>query len=648
MEPYAGKANKIVEQNWTNIGTSLYDSINAALSDRSLLDENLDYWNDLYEMVTPPRNDPWPNASNVFVPIVKEQLETLLARLAAVVFANRLFLVNGKTKEAAATQHEVERYYNAESERHGWVEWLYQALHLSLRDGTSVMAVTWKKQVSKRKVVVPVPELDENGAPVLGKDGKPKQTTEVQEIEVEDYNDVSLEPVELGDFIIIPAWQINIEEAAAVAWKRYIAQPELMEMVKGGVLDEKSVEYAMNFVTYGESELARDPQGINTYQAGGKIQVGAEEGTMNPADVEGSPMRMRGPLRIWQVHSRQYDMDGDGIADENVFWVHADSQTLLGWQPYAYFHGRRPFVSLAPMSRPNRFYGFGVPEILRTVQEEANAVHNQRNDQIDLRTSPPLYYREGMKLDNEQGRWGPGAMMAVNEPTDVGVLPIPDVNPSSWTEESLLMQYANKLTGLDSMMGGGRRSAKEAQAIQQSAGVRIDLMANRVRDWLKKIFWQIHHLKLQYGPEEMDTTVQVAGRPERLSLPKAVLAQDYALDIAGAGGPLDRENRRQEMMLLYSMLMQNPLVAGNLIRVWAITQMILEDFNRPDVPNLIGTRDEAEQQMKAQSEAAEKAHQEEVQLQVLAHTKNPKPSDGAPPPQQPQMPQAPSPGGPPQ
>lgn len=210
------------------------------------------------------------------------------------------------------------------------------------------------------------------------------------------------------------------------------------------------------------------------------------------------------------------------------------------------------------------------------------------------------------------------------------------------------MQYAAKLTGLDTMMTPGRRSAKEAQAIQQSAGVRIDLMANRVRDWLKKVFWQIHHLKLQYGPDEMDTTVQVAGRPERLTLPKAVLARDYSLDIAGAGGPLDRENRRQEMMLLYSMLMQNPLVAGNLIRVWAITQMILEDFNRPDVPNLIGTRDEAQQQMQAQQQAAEKQHQEEVQLQLITHSKNAG-TNGKPqqPPQQPQMPMAPHPGGPP-
>src|ERR1035438_6375113 len=99
---------------WTGMGVSIYSGIVSSLADRSDFDTLLDYYNDLYEMNVSPTNLPWPNAPSVVVPLVRTQLETVVSRLVSAVFVPRLYVVNGNTKDAAGTQHEVERFYNAD------------------------------------------------------------------------------------------------------------------------------------------------------------------------------------------------------------------------------------------------------------------------------------------------------------------------------------------------------------------------------------------------------------------------------------------------------------------------------------------------------------------------------------------------------
>jgi hypothetical protein len=170
------------------------------------------------------------------------------------------------------------------------------------------------------------------------------------------------------------------------------------------------------------------------------------------------------------------------------------------------------------------------------------------------------------------------------------------------------------------MVGGKAVPAKQQQAYQQSANIRMDLMAMQVRKWVEDILFQWHHLNLQYGPDEMSTTGQnQQGQPERLILDKQTLAQDYELAVAGMSGPLDRDNRRSDTLTLYSLLMQNPLVQGNLGRVWSTTMMVLEEFNRPDVPAIIGTMQDALQQGQQMQQAQQAQMDTQMKLAMIEH-----------------------------
>jgi hypothetical protein len=317
-------------------------------------------------------------------------------------------------------------------------------------------------------------------------------------------------------------------------------------------------------------------------------------------------------------------MDGDGVAEENVFWIHDQSQFLLGWAPYEYWHGKRPFSALCLMPRPNRFYGFGVPERLRSLQEEINAQHNQRLAYMDLILNPPRYIVSGTKFEDQEKRWGPNTLVEVSNKGDYGFVGLPEVPNSSWTEENTINQLAGQLTGINAPLGpqsGTQRvNQKMQQMYQQSANIRQDLMALQARTWIEHILYQWHHLNLQYGPDNFETSTQnQEGQPVKFTLPKEALAQDMDLGVAGMSGPLDRENRRQDILTLYSLLMQNPLVQGDMAKVWSTTMMVLEEFNRPDVPAIIGTMQDALEKQKQQQEAQQQQNQQVMQKTMMEH-----------------------------
>jgi hypothetical protein len=133
-------------------------------------------------------------------------------------------------------------------------------------------------------------------------------------------------------------------------------------------------------------------------------------------------------------------------------------------------------------------------------------------------------------------------------------------------------------------------------------------MAARIRDAMKRVFLQIHALKLQYGPDDMQTQVaNPGGKPERLQITKAILAQDYDLSIAGLGGPVDKQGRQQSMLFLYTLLMKNPLIMQDPMKIYAVSRMLLEEYDRVDIPTLLGTQEELMQKMQQAAQQAQQA-----------------------------------------
>lgn len=585
----------------------MYDQ---GLSSREGLDRDLTIWNNFYEMRRGERNWPWKNASNITTMIAPTQLDTMLANIVLQVYAiQRFYVCNGNTAQAAQFQHDAEQYMNAELFRtrpgKSWLMQHVEALFAGLRDGNGITEILYRRETAKHKVAIVDRLRDpDSGIDILDPQGKPIIRTSVEEQVVPVYDDVDLNTVELRNFGVFPSWQTDLDKAAGVWRRQYLDSTVLRSMCKSadnpdGPLKPDAVEYALSTCARGESELTWGRQGYSTYTIAGQIEPGLDEGQAN-LELQ----QHIGPLEIIRIHTNAF-FEGK----EYVFWLHPLSQTCLGWERFQYWHGQRPFSVKRPLPRIDRFYGISLIERMLGNIIEIQGNRNRRNDFLDQRTLPPMYQFAGAKLNTKNNSLGPDARWTVpdGQPNAVGIIPLPqDVNLliAGKEEEEIMLNEIESFTGNSAPMLGapasGRPTAKGIQAAVARASVRHNFVAMHIRDADARTLNQIIQLKIQYGPDVNEINTNVGGQPQKLVLPKEVLAQDYTWSIAGSGGPLDKSTRTQEMQSLYALLMQNPLVGGDQVRVWGVTRMLLEEYNRADVLALIGTRDEAEQKQKLQ------------------------------------------------
>ena len=607
----APKGVRLTEERRKRLGIALWNSIDSALGNRSELDDALESWNDLYELRVSPKNFPWPNSSNLAPPLIPTFVDTMVAQLSGLIFVQRFFIVSGNDPQAAQFQHEVERYYNTELWRHGWLSAFADATHLAIRDGTAAIDVLWRTTTRKRPFVVMVPQTDEQtGMAILDEQGNQVLKSEVREQEIEEYDDVELTPVPLKDILLIPNWSPSAEEATALGRALYLGEDELFGMASAAKAAEgqyfypDAIERALDYTAPGDDERGGDRQGTSTADAGGRINVTGD----TPAG-DSDLGQARGPIKVWRLYSRQFDLDKDGVRDEYVFWVHENSGELLGLMPYPYYHGKRSLNLLSPMPRPEQAYGYSLIERLAPIYSEYAALKNQKRDFIDYCLNPIKLKTAGAVIKEHGQRWAPGEHIEVSAPTDLTYLIPPPVPQDAWIEEQSLMQLAERLTGLSDPMQGrppsnARTTAKAVQLSNQNAGVRLNMIAARVRAWAKEIFYQVHQLKLQYGPDQQQIDTSAAGQPQRIDIDKQKLGQQYTLDIAGNNGPLDKTQQSQDALFLYSTLAQNPIVQSDPRKLYRVTRMLVEAHDVGDAAILIGTEDEAVQQAQQAQQAA--------------------------------------------
>lgn len=586
--------------------------IDINLGNRSSLDDSLDLWNAMYEMRTEPRNTPWPNAANVVVPIIPSEVDGLVSRVTGTVLQPRLITVRGNDPQSSQYAHLVEQFLNAELLENEWDVAIREAIHLTARDGTAIGRVFWELNEHSRVIVVSEDELGPSGSPILGDNGKPQKKKTRKRFKFKTFDAPKWTVKELRDFLIVPNFSPDFNAADMLCDKIYMGEEDCMKLVEAGWFRKDKTEACLSYVSTGQGDLSYDRQGYSTYTINNRINV------VDTAVAPPDGMKMtRGPIEVWMCLTKNFDFDGDGVPEENFVWVHDRSRMMMGYAPFEYLRGC-PYFDLAMWPRPKRIYGFGVPERLAGLAEEATAQHNQRLDWMDMSLQPMRYRTQNVRFQDEDRRWGPDSEVQVQNPTDFGFVAMPDVPPSSEAEEKMILQYVQQVMGAPQTASlqpnqGNQRTARAAQIAAQQAGMQQNLVNTRVREWILKMIEYSVGLYLQYGPDQLETVARTSEGASKMILPKEILGLDYTFGVAGLGGPFDKEGRRQDLMMLYQLLTQNPLVNNNLPRVWAITRAVVETFDVPEVTAWIGTLDEAQQQAQQMAQA----QQQQMQMEMV-------------------------------
>lgn len=637
---------KLSDETLTALGTTLKSITDTNLANRAALDANLDIWNAIYEMRTSRTFVPWEGCADIVLPIVANAVDELVSRIVGSALVPRPYTFRGNDPNSAQYSHFSEDFMNNEFDLNGSYDAHELAIRLAAQDGTSFMGVFYELSTHQEVRVAEEPVTGPDGQPVIGPDGKPKTQAVKKLVDMVEYDAPREYAIDLKSLQIYPNHAMTIDSANGVGWKRWMDETDMQKMVNSGIFRPDIVEKVLNYTTEGQGERALDPQGNSIYTVAGMINI-VDIGQAPPAGIG----MVRGPVMVWQWHTNLFDLDGDGVAEENVIWMHYQSSEILGFAPFEYWGDvghRRPFLDLTLWPRRNLPYGFAVPERMRGIQEEADTQRNQRLDFGDLAIKPMRYRTNGVRTRETDRRWAPDTEIEVDSKDDFGFIPMPPFPEWSVAEEQSLYALADRTAGApqtSAIPGAGGSQQRSAKAAQQNAviqGMQSNMVVSRVRRWMLAVARYKYRLYVQYGKDQLQTISRAQdGPPTSTLLPKEILAQSYTMGVAGLGGPLDKEGRRTDVLMFIQLVFSTPLgqlFQGNLPRLWNLARMAAETFEFPEVTSIIGTYEEAQQQQQAAAQAQQEQQQIDVVQNILAHRNDAHapgrgaPAGGAPPP----------------
>ena len=639
---------KITDAQWSQLGQTCSILLDINLGNRQAYDNGLDVANAMYEQRLAPRDNPWRQAANFCVPLVSSETDELTARLAGTIIQPRLITVRGNDPAAVQQAHLVEQFlnsqfadkWNAPREEADADDICTTAIHLAARDGTSYGEVMWELSTHERVYNVEEPQLDPDGQPVMDENGEPVKQRVTKRVKFIDYDDVRWTVRESRDVVILPNFAPSISQADGVAVKIYMNEWDIDKMVNSDIFDKDVAERVLAYVSDAQGELSYDQQGYATYTIGGRINV-VDTAVAGPEDMK----MTRGPVQVWRILTNQFDLDGDGVPEENFIWIHWRSRLMLGFAPFEYERGRNIFP-LRLWPRPNRIYGFGVADRIGSMQNEANAIHNGRLDMLDNVVDPLSYQLDNVRIEEGDAKFGSQTRLKMTNKDDFGFIQYPEPPSTTIQEEQLILQYIAKTmsspqaAALSTAATGGKMSRRQQEVQAQVQGMQNSLMFTRVRRWILAMVKYSIGLTLQYGKSQLEAVShQPDGSSTPIQIPRELLGQNFTYGISGMGGILDKEGRRQDMMSLYQLGMGSPIIQQDPVKMYTLLRLLFETFDIPEVTALLGTAQEAQQRAEMAAQAAQAQEQKEFIKDLISHGKftGSNAASGQQPKQQPQQ-----------
>ena len=307
-------------------------------------------------------------------------------------------------------------------------------------------------------------------------------------------------------------------------------------------------------------------------------------------------IRMRNvPVKIvrWYGH---YDVDGTGSEESVRIIVSKDFRIYLGGVRMRDItkSGKRPLEYSKYSSyadRPDEMQGQGILEMVRELAEEVDACFNQLTDGNTLSVMRPGFFDPSGDLDVDAITIAPNKMIPVTNPTQNVYFPPFEINTDRLINAiRLVLEFIERLTaassyvmGRESEIVGGSGTATRTNAIVQSADIRFQQPAERMKASAARIVTRILDLIQLNIPPGMETRVLgEKGEP---------LFQSNELTDQGISGQFDayiaddpsmgsKQTERELASMLYSLLLQNILVGTDPIKIYKLTADLLKAYGK--------------------------------------------------------------------
>lgn len=607
---------RLEEDEERDLAERIYSDFLAAIQDRSEWESRLADWEDAYYNRVEDKDFPWPGASNFHIPITMMGVETFKPRLVDGVLGQTPPIMVVPTKAADEDRKDkVECVLNWQVLSEMDLEPVVaQSAHLFLQPGMAVAKTYWKVDRRRRKFVRSFPlgtPIDAILDAVFGAT-KPRDVEKLDELKwrgwipVPSYEGSDLEVIVklkyLDNEVQILVDRDEVTEGPHVD---LIDPTDLIAPAKGGheIADLPWVQQRLwlteddlrrkcllgRFYTDVVQELLDQH---DSAPGDDKPQMDAQryrEGLDQTEGIEGQgPSNARADQYEILEDYRRYDIDGDGLDEEIITWVSTDLPgRVLGWDylDNVYAHGRRPLRVGRYFPIPFRFYGLSFAEVVHGIQDEINAIHNQRVDYATIQNLPFGFKRASATMPPITQRLRPGEFIDVDDPQR-------DINIPKWggspawghQEEATLMQMYERVTGVtDLSIGrqpnrvGATRTAAGTQTLLSESGLRFKTaLQSFQRLWLG-IFEDILALDQEYLPPGKEFRV-TGRRPAVIRVKdRTEIRGKYDLRLAASSETLNRQQMRDDATVVMQALMNPALMQVGIVGLKGVRRS-LTDF----------------------------------------------------------------------
>ena len=223
-----------------------------------------------------------------------------------------------------------------------------------------------------------------------------------------------------------------------------------------------------------------------------------------------------------------FDIDGDGIDEDVIFWVLRETKTLLKVAAltdlYPANPPRRPFAEASMIPIKGRRCGISMPEMLEGMHDVLKQIFDQTIDAGTIRNVPFGFYRATGTMKPEILSLLPGELYPLGDPQrDIAFPTIGNNNSDAFGLNmiSLISSQEEKLTSIGDIQQG-RVPAGKSSALRTASGIaqllgqgeaRPERMLRRFFMGLCEIWAQIHELNQQFLPKDKQFRVFGVDRP---------------------------------------------------------------------------------------------------------------------------------------
>jgi hypothetical protein len=469
-------------------------------------------------------NFPFPNSSNLVIPIVATDVDTIYSRLMGMYFASESLWV------ARATRPDMVDFAPRLEEFLGWAQenelriydpisnWLLETVKL----GTGVLKTRYTREYRK------VYEFREIGMA----DGSVQTLERQARVLMKDRPDVAHVP--LWNFYV-PAGYSDLQAMPWCAERIPLNWNQLLNRAKHGIytgLERLGQHWGNSKGHTIEQNLDRMDRYVP--QNGDKFEI----------------------FEFWL----DWDIDADGEDEAIVVTIHPETRTFLRIDFNPFFNQEKPYDFSRYFRIENRFYGIGVAEMLKVFQDEVSTMHNQRLDSYSVSNAALFVALKTGNIKQDEPLW-PGRILLVDSLDEIKPLQLGSPLGQDIGQERMTLEYGRQRTGVNDWVAGhdspGSNYATATAAVQQlrEGAKRIDQTLRENRRCLSNVGLRVAELYQQFnqggkpylamGEKDGALVEQV------LRFPMEIIRAGVAIDVRATSASQNKEVEiRTNMMIM--------------------------------------------------------------------------------------------------